>query len=156
MVVTTIEGTGAVVPTTDQPVTLLPAASRGGVMLTRRTPKDPEERRALLSRLTASQQEKRVDNPEKQLLRRLTPAQLRPSPLPDSRREARLAGLGAPAATAAEGAPAEQGTNPVSYRLAVNNGSQCGYCSSGFVMTMSALLLSNAQPTKKQIEDTFD
>ncbi|MFL6262769.1 MAG: molybdopterin cofactor-binding domain-containing protein [Thermoanaerobaculia bacterium] len=153
MVVTTIEGTGAVVPTTDQPVTLVQSASRASVMLTRRTPRDPEERRDLLSRLTASQQEKRVDNPEKSLLRRQTPAQLRPVQLRDSLPEARLLGLGAPLE---ESTPALEGTNPVSYRLAVNNGSQCGYCSSGFVMTMSALLLSNPKPTKKQIEDTFD
>jgi xanthine dehydrogenase/oxidase len=167
MVVTTIEGTGAVVPTTDQPVTLVASSSRSGVMLTRQTPRDPEERRDLLRRLTASLEDKRVDNPEKSLLRRRAPAQLRPAPLRDSMPEARLAGLGSSAASeassetgvgaAAENAPpAAEGTNPVSYRLAVNNGSQCGYCSAGFVMTMSALLLGNSRPTKKQIEDTFD
>ncbi len=46
--------------------------------------------------------------------------------------------------------------NPVAYRLAVNNGSQCGYCSTGFVMNMSAYLANNPKPTKKQIEQAFD
>ncbi|WP_395377369.1 molybdopterin cofactor-binding domain-containing protein [Marinicella sp. W31] len=46
--------------------------------------------------------------------------------------------------------------NPVAYRLAENNGSQCGYCSTGFVMNMSAFLVNNPQPTKKQIEEAFD
>lgn len=46
--------------------------------------------------------------------------------------------------------------NPVAYRLAVNNGSQCGYCSVGFVMNMSALLAHNPAPTKREIENVFD
>ncbi len=46
--------------------------------------------------------------------------------------------------------------NPVAYRLAVNNGSQCGYCSTGFVMNMSAFLANNPRPTKKEIEQAFD
>ncbi|MFC3193791.1 molybdopterin cofactor-binding domain-containing protein [Marinicella sediminis] len=46
--------------------------------------------------------------------------------------------------------------NPVAYRLAENNGTQCGYCSTGFVMNMSAYLANNPKPTKKQIEDAFD
>ena len=46
--------------------------------------------------------------------------------------------------------------NPVAYRLAVNNGSQCGYCSTGFVMNMTAFLANNPRPTKKQIEGAFD
>ena len=46
--------------------------------------------------------------------------------------------------------------NPVAYRLAVNNGSQCGYCSTGFVMNMSAFLANNPNPTKKEVEQAFD
>ncbi|MEO1594523.1 MAG: molybdopterin cofactor-binding domain-containing protein [Pseudomonadota bacterium] len=46
--------------------------------------------------------------------------------------------------------------NPVAYRLAVNNGSQCGYCSTGFVMNMSAFLANNPKRTKKEIEQAFD
>lgn len=46
--------------------------------------------------------------------------------------------------------------NPVAYRLAVNNGSQCGYCSTGFVMNMSAFLANKPQATKKEIEQAFD
>lgn len=46
--------------------------------------------------------------------------------------------------------------NPVAYRLAENNGTQCGYCSTGFVMNMSAFLANNKKPTKKQIEQALD
>jgi xanthine dehydrogenase/oxidase len=49
-----------------------------------------------------------------------------------------------------------EGVNPVAYRLALNNGSQCGYCSVGFVMNMSEFLINNPQATKKEIEDAFD
>ena len=49
-----------------------------------------------------------------------------------------------------------QGVNPVAHRLAMNNGTQCGYCTVGFVMTMSAFLANNPRPTKRQIEDAFD
>ncbi len=165
MAVTTIEGTGAVVPPAYQPVTLVPNASRSGFSLARRTPRDQEERRHLLRLLTESLQEKRVDNPEKTLLRRETPAQIRPAELRDPLPEARAAGLRSsrtskaaptPESMGAESAPSEEGINPVAHRLAINNGSQCGYCSAGFVMTMTGLLVNCSAPTKKQIEDTFD
>jgi xanthine dehydrogenase/oxidase len=49
-----------------------------------------------------------------------------------------------------------EGMNPVAYRLALNNGSQCGYCSVGFVMNMSEFIINNPKATKKEIEDAFD
>lgn len=48
------------------------------------------------------------------------------------------------------------GMNPVAHRLAINNGSQCGYCSVGFVMNMSEFITNNPKATKKEIEDAFD
>ena len=48
------------------------------------------------------------------------------------------------------------GINPVAQRLAANNGSQCGYCTVGFVMNMSEFIVNNPHPTKQQIEDIFD
>lgn len=60
-----------------------------------------------------------------------------------------------PAAQPPDGAPHVL-MNPVAHRLAMNNGTQCGYCTTGFVMNMSALLASNQQPTQRQIEDVFD
>ena len=56
-------------------------------------------------------------------------------------------------------APSERsfaGVNPVAYQLALNNGSQCGYCSVGFVMNMSEFITNNPKATKRQIEDAFD
>ncbi|MEN3371334.1 MAG: hypothetical protein V7609_3477 [Verrucomicrobiota bacterium] len=49
-----------------------------------------------------------------------------------------------------------EGMNPVAHRLALNNGSQCGYCSVGFVMNMSEFIINNPKATKKEIEDAFD
>lgn len=49
-----------------------------------------------------------------------------------------------------------EGVNPVAYRLAMNNGSQCGYCSVGFVMNLSEFLINQPKATKKQIEEVFD
>lgn len=49
--------------------------------------------------------------------------------------------------------------NPVAYSLALNNGTQCGYCSNGWVMTMSGFLANNPpadKKTKKDIEALFD
>ena len=69
---------------------------------------------------------------------------------------------GAPMAVLTEapaGHPSEvthEGVNPVAYRLALNNGSQCGYCSVGFVMNMSEFLINHPRATKKEIEEAFD
>ena len=68
-----------------------------------------------------------------------------------------------PPATVLVGAPCKhpsevthEGVNPVAYRLALNNGSQCGYCSVGFVMNMSEFLINHPHATKKEIEEAFD
>jgi xanthine dehydrogenase/oxidase len=50
----------------------------------------------------------------------------------------------------------DAGMNPVAHRLAINNGTQCGYCTVGWVMNMSAFLSENPKPTKREIEDIFD
>ncbi|MBL4639135.1 MAG: molybdopterin-dependent oxidoreductase [Kordiimonadaceae bacterium] len=48
--------------------------------------------------------------------------------------------------------------NPVAFSLAKNNGSQCGYCSPGWVMNMTAYMSANGakKPTKQEIENIFD
>lgn len=46
--------------------------------------------------------------------------------------------------------------DPVQDRIAAENGSQCGFCTPGFVMSMYTLLCNNPAPTEQQVEDTFD
>ncbi|XP_050309802.1 uncharacterized protein LOC126745822 isoform X2 [Anthonomus grandis grandis] len=47
------------------------------------------------------------------------------------------------------------GYHDIQKLLADNNGSQCGFCSSGMVMNMYALLKSGKKLTKMEIEDSF-
>lgn len=46
--------------------------------------------------------------------------------------------------------------DPVQFRIAAFNGSQCGYCTPGFVMNMFTFLRGNERPTQREIEDLFD
>lgn len=47
--------------------------------------------------------------------------------------------------------------NKVAYTLAKNNGTQCGYCTNGWVMTMTGFLANNpTHRTKQDIENVFD
>ena len=48
--------------------------------------------------------------------------------------------------------------NEVAYRLAANNGTQCGYCTVGFVMNMTGYLAANADRklTEREIQGAFD
>jgi xanthine dehydrogenase/oxidase len=58
--------------------------------------------------------------------------------------------------SAAPGEVQPPGMNPVAHRLALNNGTQCGYCTTGFVMNMCGLLSYRPEPTKREIQDVFD
>lgn len=46
--------------------------------------------------------------------------------------------------------------HPIQTQLAAHNGSQCGFCSNGFVMTMYAMLARNTSLTPLDIEREFD
>lgn len=46
--------------------------------------------------------------------------------------------------------------DPVQYQIAADNGSQCGYCTPGFVMNMFTLLQNKKKLTQQEIEDNFD
>ena len=48
------------------------------------------------------------------------------------------------------------GYHPVQERIAQYHGSQCGYCTPGFVMTMYSCLQNNPKPSRQQVEDSFD
>ena len=46
--------------------------------------------------------------------------------------------------------------HPTQERVARGNGSQCGFCTPGIVMSLYALLRNNAGPTRHEIEEAFD
>ena len=50
------------------------------------------------------------------------------------------------------------GLSPVQHRIAVDNGSQCGYCTPGWVMSMHSFLIANEDRdiTQEKIEELFD
>lgn len=47
------------------------------------------------------------------------------------------------------------GLHPVQERIAKSHGTQCGYCTPGFVMSMYSLLRNNAEPTEDEMETAF-
>jgi xanthine dehydrogenase/oxidase len=68
-----------------------------------------------------------------------------------------LCSLDGAAVTTIEGLADERGApHPIALRLAEKNGSQCGYCSPGWVMSMHALLRREPHPPGSMIEDVFD
>ncbi|EAW10559.1 putative xanthine dehydrogenase HxA [Aspergillus clavatus NRRL 1] len=44
----------------------------------------------------------------------------------------------------------------IQQRLAIGNGSQCGFCTPGIVMSLYALLRNNPQPSQHTVEEAFD
>ena len=44
----------------------------------------------------------------------------------------------------------------VQWTIAANNGSQCGYCTPGFVMNMFTRMQKDTKPNVKEVEDLFD
>ncbi|KAH6885767.1 molybdopterin binding aldehyde oxidase/xanthine dehydrogenase [Thelonectria olida] len=46
--------------------------------------------------------------------------------------------------------------HPAQERIAKSNGSQCGFCTPGIVMSLYALLRNNDAPSKNEIEEAFD
>jgi xanthine dehydrogenase/oxidase len=70
-----------------------------------------------------------------------------------------LCSLDGMAVTTVEGVgTVETELSPVQYQLAVDNGTQCGYCTPGWVMSMHSYLVANPDRklTQKEIEDLFD
>lgn len=59
--------------------------------------------------------------------------------------------------TTVEGLGSEaSGFSDVQKAIAEGNGSQCGYCTPGWVVNMSTLLEENSSPTRKEVEQRFD
>jgi xanthine dehydrogenase/oxidase len=46
--------------------------------------------------------------------------------------------------------------HPVQERIAKGNGSQCGFCTPGIVMSLYALLRNKSEPTEADVEEAFD
>ncbi|KAG9294304.1 hypothetical protein G9A89_021663 [Geosiphon pyriformis] len=55
-----------------------------------------------------------------------------------------------------EGIGNSRSPHPVQQRIALLNGSQCGFCTPGIVMSLYALLRNNPNPSEKEIEECFD
>ena len=49
----------------------------------------------------------------------------------------------------------QDGLDPVQDRIALCNGTQCGFCTPGFVMNAHAFLRTHPGPTEQQMEDLF-
>lgn len=70
-----------------------------------------------------------------------------------------LVALDGTAVTTTEGlGSVDSAVNPVQYRIAKDNGSQCGYCTPGWVMNMTSYLAANPgkKLTQAEIEGIFD
>ena len=132
MAVTTIEGTGSVVPVTvGNGKDFTPSFSRAGIPLTRMS---HESRQQIMASVAAASTGEAEFDPVCRV------------------------SLVADCSQCGDDGESlvPKGTNPVAYRLAANNGTQCGYCSVGFVMAMSGFLLNKPNPTQREIEDNFD
>lgn len=135
MVVTTIEGTGAARNANPEYLTHTPASSRGGSC-----DDGPIQESAVIAFEQAqTKREQVLSDVQKALKRTTTPKLLLQSEVPQNPSEITHIGM-----------------NPVAHRLAINNGTQCGYCTVGFVMNMSEFIANNPKATKKEIEEIFD
>ncbi|WP_192349910.1 molybdopterin cofactor-binding domain-containing protein [Algoriphagus sp. Y33] len=134
MAITTIEGTGGIKRPENRHLTFSPSASRGASKWMNSSP--PGWNRAKDALLKKS--EHRIEEAAKSL---------------QANGNSKIA---VKSLTGEEHQDLHEGINPVAHRLAINNGTQCGYCTTGFVMNMSAFLSENPSPTKKEIEEIFD
>ncbi|KAJ2855782.1 hypothetical protein J3B02_001980, partial [Coemansia erecta] len=55
-----------------------------------------------------------------------------------------------------EGLGTAKNPHPVQERIALLHGSQCGFCTPGFVMSLYTLLRNNPNPSELEIEECFD
>jgi xanthine dehydrogenase/oxidase len=56
-----------------------------------------------------------------------------------------------------EGIGTSKNPHPTQQRIAVSNGSQCGFCTPGIVMSLYALLRNNGpEPSEHEVEEAFD
>ncbi|KAL1381978.1 xanthine dehydrogenase/oxidase [Phyllosticta capitalensis] len=55
-----------------------------------------------------------------------------------------------------EGIGDVNGPHPTQERIAKMNGSQCGFCTPGIVMSLYALLRNNPEPSEHDVEEAFD
>ncbi|SHO60030.1 xanthine dehydrogenase/oxidase [Algoriphagus zhangzhouensis] len=132
--VTTVEGTGGVERPENKHLTFTPSGSRGVLPSEVPPPKAWNEAKANLLNL----HEHKLDKSIKKL------------------KSTSQNGITATCVSDPDNSDVHEGMNPVAHRLAINNGTQCGYCTVGFVMNMSAFLSENPSPTKQQIEEIFD
>jgi xanthine dehydrogenase/oxidase len=137
LVVTTVEGTGAARRPNPEYLTHSPTHFRASVL--------PESSQTPQPSLVNAQLE--ANRKREEVIARVNKAARSKAPLTAKLREE------------VPEYPSEfshEGMNPVAHRLAMNNGTQCGYCTVGFVMNMSEFIVNNPKATKREIEDIFD
>ncbi|MDR7132366.1 xanthine dehydrogenase/oxidase [Algoriphagus sp. 4150] len=134
MAITTIEGTGGIKRPENKHLTFTPSASRGAANRLDSSPAGWNEAKGALLQKSEHRIEKAF-----QTLQSSLDAEISVKCLSEE-----------------EHRDIHEGINPVAHRLAINNGTQCGYCTTGFVMNMSAFLSENPSPTKKEVEEIFD
>jgi xanthine dehydrogenase/oxidase len=86
-----------------------------------------------------------LDEATGSVVERAANACLRPVCTLDGTRVTTVEGLGS----------VRRGPNPIQRRIVEFNGSQCGFCTPGWVMAMYGLLRENAAPSAQDVEDQF-
>ena len=134
MAITTVEGTGGIKRPENKHLTFTPSASRGAGGKTVVAPPHWNQAKMELLEVSEERAERTFQSLKASINNKVTSKCL----------------------SEEENEDLHEGINPVAHRLAINNGTQCGYCTVGFVMNMSAFLAENPSPTKKEIEEIFD
>lgn len=144
LAVTTIEGTGGIERPENRHLAFTAPAARGNASVVSREGKDWVKERTRLDE-KSSKRKKAASERLDEITKKGVKSGI-----------AKVGGIVKETIAKVRHEDSHEGMNPVAHRLAINNGTQCGYCTTGFVMNMSAFLAANPSATKKEIESAFD